>query len=231
MEVVEAVHQMNVKPRARGRAAGRVRLAAFALVAGLAMQATAQESETIYGGSVEAGQQKTATCAACHGADGNSISPDWPSLAGQHPAYLYNQLEAYKTGERLDPNMVAMAAPLSEQDMRDIAAYYSVQPLTPKGADPEVVVRGEEIYRGGIPERNVPACMACHGPTGMGNYLAAYPRISGQHSAYLLTTMRHYASGERRSDASYNQMMRNVAELLLEDEMRAVVGYVQGLTE
>lgn len=221
---------MNVLPRTRGRAS-RLRLAAFALLAVAAAQVSAQEAGSIFGGSVEAGQQKSATCGACHGPDGNSVSPDWPSLAGQHPVYTYNQLQAYKNGERQDPNMVSMAATLSEQDMRDLAAYYSVQPLAPKGADPELVVRGEEIYRGGIPARDVPACMACHGPAGSGNYLAGYPRVAGQHSAYLLTTMRHYAAGERRSDARYNQMMRNVAELLLEDEMRAVVGYLQGLTE
>jgi cytochrome c553 len=88
---------------------------------------------------------------------------------------------------------------------------------------------GQQIYRGGIPERGVAACIACHGPTGMGNPMAAYPRIGGQHSAYVLSTLQAYASGERRSDADMNQMMRNVSELLFENEMRALASYVQGL--
>lgn len=206
-------------------------LAAVAGLAAAGSTALAQDEETIFGGSVEAGQEKSATCAACHGQDGNSVSPEWPSLAGQHPAYIVNQLQAYKTGERQDPSMVGFASQLSEQDMRDLAAYYSVQTLTPKGADPQLAGLGEDIYRAGIPERGIPACMACHGPTGHGNYLAAYPRISGQHAEYMLSTMRAYAAGTRRSDTEYSQMMRNVADQLLEDEMRAVLGYVQGLQE
>lgn len=127
--------------------------------------------------------------------------------------------------------MVGFAQSMSDQDMRDVAAYYSAQALTPKGADPELVGLGEDIYRAGIPERGIPACIACHGPAGTGNYLASYPRISGQHAAYMLKTMREYAAGTRRSDTGYNQMMRNVANQLLEDEMRAVVGYAQGLQQ
>ncbi|HEX7081161.1 MAG TPA: c-type cytochrome [Gammaproteobacteria bacterium] len=191
--------------------------------------AGAQDEDLIFGGSVEAGREKSTTCAACHGVDGNSVAPEWPSLAGQHPTYIYRQLQAYRNGERQDPAMVGFASMLSEQDMRDLAAYFSVQKLTPKGADPELVGLGEDIYRGGIPERGIPACTACHGPAGHGNYLAAFPRIGGQHSAYMLKTLHDYAEGARRSDADYNQMMRNVADQLLEDEMRAVVSYVQGL--
>lgn len=202
--------------------------AAAVLVSG---PAAGQDQDTIFGGSVEAGQSKSTTCAACHGVDGNSVTPEWPSLAGQHPTYIYNQLQAYKNGERQDPGMVGFAMMLSDQDMRDLAAYYSVQTLTPKGADPELVGLGEDIYRGGIPERGIPACIACHGPGGHGNYLAAYPRIGGQHSTYMLNTMREYAAGTRRSDTDFNQMMRNVADQLLEDEMRAVVSYAQGLQQ
>lgn len=180
-------------------------------------------------GSVDEGRAKSATCAACHGADGNSVTAEWPSLAGQHPAYIVEQLQAYKNGERQDPGMVGFASTLSEEDMWDIAAFYSAQTLTPKGAAPDLVTRGQEIYRGGIAERGIPACIACHGPAGDGNYMAAYPRIGGQHSTYMLNTMREYAAGTRRSDTEYNQMMRNIAELLLEDELQAVTSYVQGL--
>ena len=213
----------------RSAARGRTRAILAAVLAAGALagieQGSAQE------GSVEEGQAKSATCAACHGADGNSVTPEWPSLAGQHPAYTVKQLQAYKNGERQDPGMVGFASTLSDQDMWDIAAYYAAQTLTPKGASPDLVTRGREIYRGGVADRGIPACIACHGPSGDGNYLAAYPRISGQHSTYMLNTMREYAAGTRRSDTEYNQMMRNVAELLLDDELRAVTSYAQGLTQ
>lgn len=182
-------------------------------------------------GSVEAGQQKSTTCAACHGADGNAVaSPDWPSLAGQHASYIVRQLQAFKDGQR--PNelgMQGLAAALSDEDMRDIAAYFASQTMAVKGADPSLVERGQRIYRGGVPERHIPACIACHGPTGSGNPLASYPRVSHQHAAYLAKTLRDYRSGERRSDADLNQMMRNVAELLLDDEIEALSSYMQGL--
>jgi cytochrome c553 len=124
--------------------------------------------------------------------------------------------------------MQNFATMLSEQDMHDIAAFFSSQPPRPNGADPALVSLGEEIYRGGLPDRAIPACIACHGPTGSGNPLAAYPRVGGQHATYTLATLRAYGSGERRSDGEA-QTMRNVAEHLLEDEMRAVASYIQGL--
>ncbi len=194
---------------------------AFGLVLGSA--ALAQQ------GSADAGQAKAVTCAACHGADGNSVTPEWPNLSGQHASYFVRQLEAYRDGERLDAGMQGFAATLSVEDMHDIAAFYSVQDPQPQGADPELVRIGEQIYRGGIPERGVAACIACHGPRGRGNPLAAWPRISGQHSAYVFTTLQAYASGQRNSDVDMNRMMGNVAELLFEDEMRALASYVQGL--
>jgi len=235
-EVFASEDEMIDEPRSR-RVRPWTMLAAVTLAgaAAAAMTVHAQEAvegeDTIFGGSIEAGREKSSTCAACHGADGNSVNPEWPSLAGQHPGYIYNQLQAYKNGERQDPGMVGFAQSMSDQDMRDVAAYFSSQTLMPKGADPELVGLGEDIYRAGIPERGIPACMACHGPGGHGNYLASYPRISGQHATYMLKTMREYAAGTRRSDTAYNQMMRNVADQLLEDEMRAVVSYVQGLQQ
>jgi len=189
----------------------------------LAGSAHAQE------GSVEAGRTKSVTCAACHGADGNSITPDWPSLAGQHATYIVRQIRAFKAGERTDVTMKPFADLLSEQDMLDLAAYFSAQTPTPKGADPALVTLGQQIYRGGVPERGIAACIACHGPDGAGNPLAAYPRISGQHAAYVTKTLNAYASGDRRSDVEQNQMMRNIAGLLFEDEIRALASYVQGL--
>ena len=180
-------------------------------------------------GSPEAGQQKAATCAACHGADGNSVTPIWPSLAGQHATYIERQLESYKNAERADAGMQGFASSLSAEDMADVAAYYADQSMAVKGADPTEVERGQRIYRGGIPERGIAACIACHGPSGMGNPLSGYPRVSHQHAEYMGQTLRAYRSGARRSDATLNQMMRNIAELLLDDEIDALASYMQGL--
>ncbi len=180
-------------------------------------------------GSIEAGRTKSATCAACHGADGNSVTPDWPMLAGQHASYIVKQLRAFKNGERTDVTMKPFADMLSEQDMLDVAAYFEAQTPIPKGADPALVTLGQQIYRGGVPARGVAACIACHGPEGAGNPLAAYPRISGQHAAYTAKQLSAYAAGDRRSDVDLNQMMRNVAGLLFEDEIRALASYAQGL--
>jgi cytochrome c553 len=180
-------------------------------------------------GDAAAGQTKAALCTACHGADGNSSNPIWPSLAGQHPAYLIRQLQAYKNGERTDGGMQAYAGMLSDQDMQDIAAFFASQTMAVQGADPNLAARGERIYRAGIAERGIAACIACHGPSGKGNLLAGYPRLSHQHADYLSTTLRAYQAGTRRSDTALNQMMRNVAELLLDDEIEALASYMQGL--
>jgi cytochrome c553 len=189
----------------------------------LTVAAQAQE------GSVDAGRTKSATCAACHGLDGNSVTPDWPSLAGQHTAYVVRQLKAFKGGERVNVTMKPFADMLTDQDIADLAAYFAAQKPVPKGADPALVNLGQQIYRGGVPQRGIAACIACHGPSGDGNPLAAYPRISGQHATYVARTLGEYASGARRSDVELNQMMRNEASLLRDDEIKALASYVQGL--
>jgi cytochrome c553 len=180
-------------------------------------------------GLATAGQAKAASCAACHGTNGNSINPLWPSLAGQHAGYIAHQLVAFQQGTREDVLMTSFAASLSAEDIADLAAYFENQTVTPKGADPAVVDAGARIYRSGIPDRGVPACIACHGPTGRGNPLAAYPALTGQHATYVVNTLRAYSSGARRSDGAVNLMMRDLAALLREDEMQAVASYVQGL--
>jgi cytochrome c553 len=189
----------------------------------LTVAAQAQE------GSVDAGRAKSATCAACHGLDGNSVTPDWPSLAGQHTAYIVRQLKAFKAGDRVNVTMKPFADMLTDQDMADMAAYFAAQKPVPKGADPALVNLGQQIYRGGVPQRGIAACIACHGPSGDGNPLAAYPRISGQHATYVARTLGEYAAGTRRSDVELNQMMRNEASLLRDDEIKALASYVQGL--
>ena len=186
-------------------------------------------SPTLAQGSAEAGQAKAAPCAACHGVDGNSVAPEWPSLAGQHASYIVRQLEAYQSGERQDVLMSAFANTLSAEDMRDLAAYFATLLAVQRGTDPDLVELGQRIYRSGLPDRGVAACIACHGPAGRGNSLAAYPVVRGQHATYVVNTLHAYASGDRRSDGTINQMMRDIAITLREDEIQAVASYMQGL--
>lgn len=124
--------------------------------------------------------------------------------------------------------MSAMAMPLTDQDMLDLAAYFSAQKLTPAVADPELVAAGELLYRGGNKETGVPACLACHGPAGQGNQPAAWPAIAGQHASYLAGQLVAYRQKERTTDGD-TQMMRNVASALSDDDIKAVTSYIQGL--
>lgn len=178
-------------------------------------------------GSVEAGQAKSITCAACHGPDGNSVNPEWPSLAGQHPSYTVRQLKAFQSGARENVLMSSQAMGLTEQDMEDLAAYYAAQRLIPKEADPAKASIGERLYRGGNMETSVSACIACHGPRGGGNSPAAYPSIQGQHAIYTAAQLRAYKDGTRSTDP--NRMMRDIATLLNDDEIDRVASYIQGL--
>ncbi len=178
-------------------------------------------------GDAEAGKAKAAACAGCHGADGNSTAPQFPKLAGQNERYLLNQLKAFKSGKRQDPIMSGQVAALSDQDMADLAAYFSAQQTTPAASDPEAVIRGEEIYRGGITSSDVPSCMGCHGPDGAGNPAAGFPRLAGQHAQYIEAQLLLYRDGKRKSDPA--AMMRNIAERLTVDDIKAVSGFIPGL--
>jgi cytochrome c553 len=178
-------------------------------------------------GSAEAGQAKSATCVACHGVDGNSVNPEWPTLAGQHPQYFVKQLKAFKSGARQNPLMSPMAAPLSDADIEDLAAYFSSQTAKGLEADASKVTQGQRLYRGGNVEKGVAACAACHGPAGHGNPAAQYPSIRGQHSTYVEAQLKAYRSGTRQTDQ--NQMMRTVSQDLSDEQIAAVAAYVQGL--
>lgn len=179
-------------------------------------------------GSPEAGQAKAATCAACHGMDGNSLNPEWPSIAGQHESYLIEALKSFKSGARQNVLMSGMAMPLSDEDMADLAAYYSRQKRAGNVADPAVIAAGERLYRGGNRETGVAACLACHGPSGKGNPAAGWPAIAGQHATYSAAQLVAYRSKQRTTDGD-TQMMRNVAAMLSDDEIKAVSSYIQGL--
>jgi cytochrome c553 len=200
---------------------------AFAIVT-LAAGSLAQ-AQALVEGSVEAGKAKSVTCAACHGADGNSVNPSWPNLAGQHATYIVQQLQAFKTGTRTDPLMTPQAMMLSEQDMKNLAVYYASQQSAPKPvAAPSTVDLGEALYRGGDTETGAAACMACHGPSGRGNPAAAYPLLRGQYAVYAAKQLRDYAAGRRQSDKP-QRMMQEIASKLSEEDMLAVASYVQGL--
>ena len=178
-------------------------------------------------GDATAGKAKAMACASCHGADGNSANPEWPSLAGQHAKYLAKQLADFKAGNRNNAMMSPMAAPLSEQDMADIAAYFESQAQKGGQADPALVEAGEKLYRGGNATTGVAACMACPGPNGMGNPQANFPRLSGQHAAYTVLQLKAFRAGERANDAG--KMMQNIAARMTDAEMQAVASYIEGL--
>jgi cytochrome c553 len=197
-------------------------VAALSLVAALGWTSSA-----LAAGSKEAGQAKAATCSACHGMDGNSLNPEWPNLAGQGEVYLVRQLKAFHAGQRQNVLMSPMAAILSDQDMADLAAYYSSQTARGGETDPSKFKPGQRVYRSGKVNEQVMACAGCHGPDGRGNAPAGFPAIHGQHATYVAAQLRAYKSGARATDP--NQMMRNVAASLSEEEIDAVASFIQGL--
>jgi cytochrome c553 len=197
-------------------------IAVMALVPVLAAPAALADT-----GDPEAGAQKAVVCGACHGMNGNSVNPEWPNLAGQHASYIAAQLELFKQGVRNNVIMAPNAMILGEQDMADLGAYFARQPRQGLEADPSLVARGEQLYRGGDATRDLPACIACHGPQGQGNAPARYPALRAQHSLYTYTQLKAYASGERK--AAGNEIMQFVAARLSDEDMRSVASYLQGL--
>ena len=180
------------------------------------------------GGDPEAGKTKSASCAACHGADGNSLNPEWPKLGGQHAGYIVQQLVYFADGERDNATMKGMAASLSEQDREDLGAFYASQEVSYGAADPELVELGELIYRGGNSESGVAPCMGCHGPNGAGNPGANYPALRGQHAKYVENQLHGFAEGNRINENSI-KMMQIIAGRMTNREIRAVASYIQGL--
>lgn len=178
-------------------------------------------------GDIAAGKEKAQVCAACHGVDGNSTNPVWPNLAGQHEEYIVKQLMDFKAGNRENPQMTPMATNLSEQDMYDLAAYFSSQNPKWGKTDPAALELGQKIYRAGNMEAGVPACMACHGPTGRGNPAAKYPSLSGQHADYTETQLNAFRSKKRNNDI--NDVMRTIVGRMTHEEIKAVAQYIQGL--
>ncbi len=185
-------------------------------------------------GDAEAGKAKSLTCAACHGTDGNSAIDMNPKLAGQHSGYLVKQLKEFKlagqTGGKEGRNnavMNGMAMPLSEQDIYDLAAYFSSQEIKLGETPEDVIAQGEALYRGGDSDRGITACAACHGPDGKGMNLAGFPVIGGQHANYTKSQLEMFRSGKRNNDL--NGMMRGIASKLSDEDIRILSLYLGGL--
>ena len=186
-------------------------------------------------GKAADGAPKAAVCSACHGVNGNSTNPLWPRLAGQSAVYIAEQLRMFKSGAHANPVMMPMVSGLSDQDIADLAVYFEAQ--TPLGleADPSYWQSGQALYLRGDPGREVPACVACHGPVGRGNLAAGYPALRAQQSEYVVKQLKDYASGARYTSESAiktdpnSVMMLTIAKRLSPEQIRDVASYVQGM--
>jgi cytochrome c553 len=175
---------------------------------------------------LNAGSAKyAAVCASCHNADGNSAVPANPKLAGQHPEYLVEQLEEFKSGKRANPVMGGMVTNLTDAEMKNIAAWLATQkPKAGSAKNKDLVAMGEKIYKGGISDRQVPACAGCHSPSGAG-IPGSYPRLSGQHAEYTAAQLTGFRDGTRKNSA----LMSQVAAKLNDREIKALADYMAGL--
>jgi cytochrome c553 len=192
-------------------------------------------------GDAKAGQTKAGTCAACHGLDGNSSDAQYPKLAGQHERYIQRMLTQFHNGGRDNAIMMGMAGSLSPQDMRDVGAYFATQHALPGVADDTVIADGpnkgqkfyavgENIFRAGKPASGVPACLACHGPTGRGNPGPAYPSLAGQHAAYTVAKLTFFRDGGVwGKDKDANSVMSGVVHGLSDQEIQSLASYIEGL--
>ena len=195
-------------------------------------------------GDAKAGQTKAGTCAACHGADGNPAAPIYPRLAGQGERYIAQQLALFATGQRtsgMAAVMIPFAQSLTPQDMRDVGAYFATQKAGAGVADDTVIADGpykglkfyqvgEQLFRGGDAQRGIPACMACHGPSGAGNPGPPYPHIGGQPQDYMVRRLQEYQAGTTAyKDPGHFQIMAQVAKPLTPQEIQSLGSYIQGL--
>ena len=197
----------------------------LALVSLLAGTSQAAETKPAFKADLAKGQQLAATCLACHTADGTRGSPANPILQGQHPEYLVKQLTEFKSGKRKNAVMAGMVANLSEEDMKHLAAFYASKTAKPGFAKvKETVVLGEQIYRGGLASKAVPACAGCHSPNGAG-IPAQYPRVGGQHGDYSEAQLLAFRSGLRGNSAQ----MSAIAAKMNDREIKAVADYMAGL--
>jgi cytochrome c553 len=210
------------------------KIARTGLMAGIMLLSSAVSAAELQG-DPEAGRTKAQICAACHGQDGNSVNPAWPKIAGQGQRYFISQLKAFQqgaAGPRQGANaalMYPMAAPLREQDMADLAAYFSNQKATSGAASDDLAKKGATIYQGGNADFGSAACIGCHGPGGKGNPAAGFPALAGQHATYTYNQLKAFHDGTRSGDP--NSMMVNMVRKMSDSEMQAVAEYIQGLYE
>lgn len=214
----------------------RIRLTYGALVAA----AVLSTSPVMAAGSAEAGKTKAAVCMGCHGVDGNSPADMWPKIAGQLQPYIVKQLHDFKDGRRKNDQMSPMAAPLSDQDIEDLAAFFSTQKVNAvANAKAELLAAGQKVYLKGKGRPDVvPACVGCHSPSGQGKNdwsdimmksppTTLAPAIGGQHPAYIARQLAAYKTGERNNDIG--RVMRNIAERLTDADIAAVSEYAASL--
>lgn len=180
------------------------------------------------GGDPVAGQAKTAVCGACHGPDGNSLVPIFPKLAGQGERYLLKQLHDIKDGKRVVLEMTGLLNPLTDQDLAVIAAYYAGQKGSVGASAPDLVARGEALFRGGKLDQGMPACIGCHSPSGAGLAAAGFPRLGGQHAEYTKKQLTAFREGDRTNDGD-TLVMRTIAAKLNNKDIEALAAYIQGL--
>ena len=189
--------------------------------------------ETFISGDASVGAQLVDSCAACHGIDGNSISTDWPKLSGQNQRYLYEQLKYFRDGLRMNALMMSVTPylqTLTDEDLKDIAAFYSKYNSTVGQAknDKEMLELGTQLYRFGNIKKQIPACTSCHAVYGQGNSLAGYPAVAGQQIGYLTSTLKAYRSKERNAGES-SLVMQSIASNLTDNEIDALANYMHGL--
>ncbi|WP_196140023.1 cytochrome c [Aliikangiella sp. G2MR2-5] len=182
---------------------------------------------SVNAGDAAKGQAKTGTCAGCHGADGNSPIPMNPKIAGQSAKYLAKQLHDFKSGARENATMAPMAGMLSDEDIENVAAFYAGQSVQHAAVEDKFIKLGERLYRSGDADRNIPACMACHGPTGEGMPAAGFPALGGQHPQYTAAQLKAFRSGARNNDA--NNVMRDVVAKMSDEQIEALAHYLAGL--
>ncbi len=179
---------------------------------------------------VARGAELAKTCAACHGEAGNAADPSIPKIAGLAPKYFIKQLQDYQAGPagcRENPMMQNIVSTLSAQDILDLSAFYATQSMSSGSAQPDLVRRGEQLYRAGDRIRQITACIACHGPQGKGNALANFPYVAGQHSVYIAAQLSVFRDKQRCNDQ--NHIMRDIAGRMSLDDMQAVASYIEGL--
>ncbi len=206
----------------------------IALSLTLLVGALVASNANAFDGDADAGKAKSATCAACHGADGNAPITMYPKIAGQHAEYIYKQLVEFKLGMtsggkegRMDPVMSGMAMPLSDQDMKDLAAFFASQNMSEGTTPKDVVATAGMLYKAGDAERDIPSCAACHGPRGNGTSLSGFPKIAFQHPEYIKAQLEKFRSGQRNNDL--NGMMRDIAKKLTDEDIEALSQYLGGL--